>query len=1401
MDELNCMLFILVNTEGHFLMKKKYRFLICFLLLLVINIWSQKPIKKYVFVNIKESVSEIGVRSIIQDQYGLIWIGTDGSGLNRFDGVDYKTYTSKIKDDTSLNSNIIYCSYIDVKNRLWFGTDAGLNLYDRKNDRFKRITLNEFKSNEEVSIRSLKGDQKGNLYVGTFEHGLFQINLETLKVAEIVCEEYPLTINSIEVDATGKVYAATNKGLKEIDSKTNILKSSLFKIKNEVREIKDPLQYLLIDNNTLWVGTSNNGLYKIKQVDNRNYQQFDIAHFLISENRLLSIIKLPDGTLMCSRENNGLFHIDVNGHVLNHYLSRRTNESSILSNSIWSLYLDRNKRIWLGYYNAGIGVYDQLYDKFEEIESLGDNLNSLKNTAVTAIVEDNYDKLWIAMDGGGIDVFDSKLNKSTHISSSENKTYSGLTNDYIVSLFVDSKQNIWAGSWANGLFFLKNGSKNFVKYTTKNSNLKSNNILSIAEELDGTIWFASWGKGLHSYNPQSQKITYHNSEPFLKKGITNSFGRKVLIAKNGDLWLTTTNKGLFKIKKSKENTFSIVSMASKMYEASDSDVSTNHVLSLFESSDGSLWIGTRGSGLCKYNLETDSFRWYDERNGLEAINVLGIIEDLKGDIWLSSNSGISKFDINNNTFTRFTKNDGLLSNDFYINSTYRDSQGILYFGNYKGINYFNPSKISTNNIESSLYLTGFKLFNRLVTLNEKDTPLKNVIGETSSITLNHTQSVFTIEYTGINFTRPEKNRYAYYLEGFEEDWNYVGSLRSATYTNLDGGKYTFKLKSANSDGVWNKEPLILKIKVLPPWWKTNLALFIYIFFFLLGIYFMYRLAQRRLRIKQEANFEEIRRLQEKDLNEKKFQFFTNISHEFRTPLTLIMSPINDIIKDESLKLPDGIKKKHTIIYKNTRRLYRLINELLDFRKLELNKARVRALEFNLVDFTKDIISYFKEEALSIGIEVSLDTEATNIPFWCDKSMMEKVIFNILSNAMKVTPRGGVINIDLEATDALYLLPLVSETEPVKVVKIIISDTGLGIEKEDIEKIFERFYQSKKLNKTYYGSTGIGLEVVKEFVQLHKGEVKVESNVGDGTSFTIVLPVGNTHFSADEIVLATTEVQTQNEWIEPLYIGAKKESEIRSTESLQKYTLLIVEDNLDLKEYLKEEIGSDYKVFIASNGKEGLTLAKEILPDVILTDVMMPEMDGIDFSKQIKSNVSTSHIPILMLTSKTTIEDRIKGIEVGADAYMAKPFDMRLLRLRLLQLITSRQLIFNKYFSSISEMPVGIKTSSLEKEFIEKVLNHINENIGNPDLNVGILADNLNLSRSQFYRKIKALTNQTANEFLRNIRLQKAKQILETGSTNISDVCYKTGFSSPSYFSKCFKSYFGMSPTEVKITKP
>lgn len=1379
-------------------------FVVCCLVLFSIAIWSQKPIEKFQFVNIKESISQIGVQTIIQDHHGFVWLGTSGTGLNKYDGTDYKTFKFKPNDPTSLSNNTINCSYLDNKNRLWFGTDDGLNLYDYKNDSFKRILLSEFKKNKvKVLVKSLTGDNKGNLFIGTLELGLFKMNLDNFKVEKISCQESSLTItiNALQVDYKGKVYAGTDKGLKEFDVKTNSLRRSVFKTKVGVKSINVPVHYLLIEKNNIWIGTTPSGLFKIKS--NSKDHLFEINHFSISQNRILSIINLPDKTVMCGTENDGLFHIDANGKILNHYLSSKSERKNILSNSIWSLFLDRNERIWLGYYNSGIGVYDKLYDKFKNLESIPGISNSLQISSVSAIEKDRFNRFWIAMDGGGIDVFDPKSSQYTHIGPRENKVYSGLTNNYVETLFIDSKQNLWAGTWDGGLYFLKNGDKKFINFTVNNSGggLTSNNIISITEDLEGTIWFASWDKGLHSFNPDTGKFTNYRSEPFLKSGISNSYVTKILVDKKDNLWVATRNIGLFKIKKLAKNTFSIVSMANRMSKEFKNYAKTEDILSLYEGKDGSMWIGTKGSGLCKYNGKTDRFKWYNKQDGLEADNIVGIIGDLKGNIWLSSNSGISRLDVKTDTFTSFTKNDGLLSNDFNRNATFRDEQGIIYFGNYFGLDYFNPSNIKVNTILPSLYLTDFKIFNKTVTTNQKGSPLESAIGETKSITLNSTQSVFTIEYTGINYTRPEKNQYAYYLEGLEKSWNYVGRLRSATYTNLEQGDYVFKLKSANSDGKWNKEILELKITVLPPWWKSNMALFSYVVLLLLGGYYFNKMMLIRLNKNKEIILEQSKRLQEKALNEKKFQFFTNISHELRTPLTLIMNSIDDIIRDDTLSLATRTKEKLNIVNKNTNRLYRLINELLDFKKLESNKLKVKAVKLNLVDFIKEVVIHFREELSIKGIEFDLDSDVSDLSIWSDANMLEKIIFNILSNAIKVTPNGGTININLQSTDKLFHLPLVSKTEGVKAVEIIISDTGPGIEKGEVEKIFERFYQVENLNKTYYGGTGIGLELVRDFVRLHKGEIEVDSKVGEGTTFTIILPMGKSHFDDNEILLDSIEVQVKKK--QPV-IGPEIEMEtekgIDIDENLHKYTLLIVEDNYELRDYLKNELEKEYKVLVANNGKSGIDLANEFLPDIILTDVMMPEMNGFDFCKNIKGDLRTSHIPVLMLTAKTEIEDRIEGIEVGADAYMAKPFDMRLLRLRMSQLLTSRQLIFNKYFSLISEVPEGTKTLSLDKEFIEKVLNYIKENISNPDLNVESLATQLKLSRSQFYRKIKVLTNQTANEFLRNVRLQKAKQILERDNLSISEVCYKTGFSSPSYFTKCFKSYFGILPTDVKIKK-
>jgi signal transduction histidine kinase/DNA-binding response OmpR family regulator len=722
----------------------------------------------------------------------------------------------------------------------------------------------------------------------------------------------------------------------------------------------------------------------------------------------------------------------------------------------------------------------------------------------------------------------------------------------------------------------------------------------------------------------------------------------------------------------------------------------------------------------------------------------------------------------------------------------------LYFGNYKGVDFFNPEEITKNKIIPSLYFAGLKLFNKDVLPGKEGSPLNQILAETEEIVFKHNQSVFTIEYSGISYTRPEKNQYAYYLEGLEESWNYVGNLRSATYTNLDSGTYVFKLKAANNDGVWSDTPLELKITILPPWWKTNWAIFAYVLLFIGSGYVLYNFAQERIKEKELIRNERNQRIQEDELHEKKLQFFTNISHEFRTPLTLMINPLQDIINDDKLNLPQRVREKHNIIYKNTDRLYRLINELMDFRKLELNKMRIRVQEINAVSFTKDITGYFKEEAYNRNVHLAVDADVPNISLWADESMLEKIIFNVLSNAMKVTPDGGAINIDLFSKDDLVVLPLVDEEKPIKVIEIIISDTGPGLDKEQATKIFERFYQVENLNKTYYGGTGIGLEVVQNFVKLHKGNIEVESKIGEGTTFRILLPAGRNHFSEEELLTEVTSATSLKERFVPRINTETEKVDVSTDERTNKlYTILIVEDNTELRNYLREELKEDYKILVANNGKEGLELSREVLPDAIITDVIMPEMNGFDFCKILKTDLKTSHIPLLMLTAKTRIDDRIEGISYGADAYMVKPFDMRLLKLRVSQLITSRKLIFNKYFGAISGAEESKNALSIDKEFIQKVLSFINKNISDSDLSVELLAAELNLSRSQLYRKIKTLTGQTVNEFLRKIRLQRAKQLLESGSANVSEVCFKVGFSSPSYFTKCFKAHFGVLPTDIE----
>lgn len=1367
----------------------------------------QELTTKHHFINIPGEVSKSAISSITQDCKKFMWIGTNGDGLYRFDGSTYKAYHYKNGDTTSISSNLIHCTYIDSNNQLWIGTENGLNLYNQQLDQFRRIPFNSGNgksTSPNISIYSLSGDEQGNLLVGSFENGLYKYTIKNNAYSPIIFQtkelEKKVNINAIKTSPNGTVFVATNYGLKLYDSTSESLKEARFYTKNKVTTITEGIESIYIDTDQhLWVGTLGNGLLKISHL---NSQKTTVDRYPFTNKRILSIVQVDENTLMIGTENDGLFHINIQGEVLKNYTQDKTDKNSIQSNSIWSLFRDQNKRIWIGYYNNGLGISDTLFDKFKHLESLTGNTNSLQSGSVTGIVKVDQE-WWLSMDGGGIDIYDALSGTYKHINKKDSTHYTGLLSDDIQTLFIDSHKNIWAGSWNSGIFFLKKGSKHFINYnsTSHPSVFRSNKIISFSEDSKGTIWIGTFYNGLMSYHPKTNKFTHYDSQEFINSGLYNSAVRKVLVDSNDHIWVGTT-QGLYRVNQSK-NGLSVTSMADKMSITNDNPSSSNHILALYEDANKQLWIGTRGAGLFKYSPSNDDFLCCNKLFNFNKENISSIIEDAQGLLWISSNSGIASLDRQTNQSISYTTNDGLLSNHFNFNAVYKDKNGLLYFGNYQGLDYFTPKEIVLNLSFPKLHLSTLKLFNKTVTANEKKSPLKKVLSETEHITLSNEQSVFTIEYNGISYTRPEKNNYAYYLEGLEESWNYVGNLKSATYTNLDHGDYIFKLKAANNDGIWTPSPLELKITILPPWWKTNWALALYLFSFTLAVYLLNKITQHRLQERQLIRDERNQRAQMKELHEKKLQFFTNISHEFRTPLTLIINPLEDIIRDKSLQLPANVQAKHQIIRKNTNRLHRLIIELMDFRKLELNKVRLKATTVDLVSFTTEISSYFKQEAFNRNIYLSFDSELPSIRIWADEQMLEKIIFNILSNAFKVTPDGGNININILQIHSPIQMPLLGKHQTIDVAEIVISDTGPGLKKNQIKHIFERFYQVENLNKTYYGGTGIGLEVVQNFVKMHYGKIEVDSTYGKGTSFKIYLPLGNNHFTKDQIITEKQDTITLRNSLEtqilPVPTADNEEKKLDST--LKPHTILIVEDNTELRNYLKTELKKNYKVLTAKNGKEGLPIANEALPDIILTDVIMPEMDGLEFCKALKTELKTSHIPILMLTAKTRTDDRIEGIKNGADAYIAKPFDLRVLKTRLSQLITSRQLIFDKYFRDISGKKEQTKASSLDKEFIEKVLKYIHNNMSDSDLSVELLASEVCLSRSQLYRKIKSLTGQTVNVFLRQVRLKRAKQLLENDPKSIiSEVCYKVGFSSPSYFTKCFKSYYGFLPTEVDINE-
>lgn len=1381
-------------------MKNIKYILLCYFVL--INcLFSQDKFDNYQFRSIQETTSKRAISSIIQDKNDFIWVGTSGAGLYRYDGVNYFGYRYDQKKPGSLNSNFIYTTFIDSSNNLWIGTDEGLCLYNRDLDNFTKINIQDVITkgyNQPITVKTIIQDNNGNLILGSYGFGLFKLNIKTLKASLVqskLLKRPNLLVKCSVKNKQGIIYLGTSYGLLEIDLNGKV--KQVYKDKFKREPLLDDIESLVIDKfGYVWLGTTSNGLIKIKP-ETDNYQ---FENYFITKNKVLSIIKSSQDYIICGTENDGLLVVNYKGQVLQKYLHSKYNNFSLKSNSVWSLYEDKEKRLWLGYFNKGLGVFDKPNNKFNSLESLVNNDNSLQTSYVTSVIKDKKGNLLISNEGGGLDIYNISNKSYIHVNENNQNYYSGLNAVDIQTIFIDSKQNIWVGSWDRGIYFLKNGTTRFINYNTANtSGLKSNRIFSFSEDSKGRIWIGTFIKGLHYFDNKSNTFVHCDSKPFAENALDIAFIRKVFVDSDDILWVGTI-LGLYQVSLKDESLFKVTKMRDAMFKDITKYNSIQTILSIYESNDKTIWIGTDGEGLFSYNKKNRLFSNYNDFPGFKEKSVRAIISDNNGFLWISGGSGLTKLDLKNKKSTNFNKDDGLIDNDFNNNAVFKDGNGELYFGSYEGVNYFNSNEIKKGEKAPRLYFSDFKLFNRSVKPNEDASPLTRVISQTKEIILNYKQSVFTIEYVGINYNYPKKNQYAYYLEGFEKDWNFSGNNRTATYTNLEPGNYVFKVKSGNADGSWGNA-LELKIKILPPWWKTFWAYLIYVSILVFLIIYFNKIYQNRFKARQAIILEKEKTIQLEKLNNKKLQFFTNISHEFRTPLTLIINPLEDILRTKNLS-PE-IHNKLKIVHKSSDRLSRLMNELMDFNKLEFNKIFLHARKIEVIAFTQGIISYFYEEASARNITINFETPIDELEDWLDPKMLEKIIFNIISNAFKFTPDNGFITITIDKSDPENSLLIDGNKVPSFSITII--DTGSGIHKKDLGKIFDRFYQVDNVNKDYYGSTGIGLEVVKEFIELHKGKIDVESQVGEGTKFTVTFPLGKSFYKKREVVDEVFKIE-KNKMLPETASDQDDEDDLTdheienpAVETAKVYTVLIVEDNSELRNYLKDELSKSYKVIVAENGQKGYDLAVQRLPDLIITDVIMPVMDGLQLCKNIKGDLKTSHIPLLMLSAKAMVKDRLEGIDSGADIYLSKPFELDILKSSLAQLITSRQIMFKKFYSGITKNGKE-KTTSLDNDFIQKILHFINENISESELTVELLSSKIFLSRSQLYRKIKTLTGVSVNEFIRNVRLEKAKQLIEKGNNNINEISYKVGFTSPSYFAKCYRIKYGHLPTQEKKTK-
>ena len=1325
------------------------------------------------YLGIEKGLSNNSVRCIYQDQTGFMWFGTF-DGLNRYDGYDFKIFRNQINNPNSLPHNYINAIGEDHHNNIWVGTGQGVSIYNQLTTKFSSGFYIPYgkQQKERISynVNIIKTDSKGNLFFGTNSGGLLVLREGSDAAIQLLCAKSAdgnckNDVQSLVIDKRQRVWLFVRElGLCFYNRTTKEIQVINTDLKNANCMEAD-------DEENIWIGTAS-GLFKYNIRERSNHQ----VALKLSSGVINSLKFNRQGYMWIGTEGGGINIINPVTQKVN-YILPGENKNSLTGEDAVVIFEDKEFRTWIGTLKGGLNIIDPHKNGFETITHDPLNPNSLVNNFVSGFYEDQDQNLWIGTDNGGISVWNRRQNVFTsyrHMPGNEQS----LSNNTVPSFVEDGMGNLWIATFGGGInkFNKSNGSFEHYKCINDQNFDEHKYVWLLYNDRENNLWATTYGNGLlYRLNRKSNRFEVFCHEHVDIYSLAED--------RSGTLWAGTPY-GLFKVDKQNKSYLH--------YET------TKPVRAILEDKKGRLWIGTEGIGLVLFDREKSKItERYTDAEGLCNNSVLNILEDDKGQLWLSTFHGLSRFDPVKKTFKNFYQEDGLQSNQFGYNAALRLRSGELAFGGIKGFNIFNPGNLQTHNYNPVVMITGLRINNTQVSAGSKYVNAVNA-DKIESVKIPFSEAVLSLDFAALEYSAPGKISYAYYLDGWDKGWNNSGNLRTANYTRLREGHYTLHIRATNADGSWNPQEIQLKIVVLPPWYRTWGA---YTFYFLLlaggiVIYQRNRVNQAKMAFeiklaklnaekeRAEREIEKVINEREKEINEQRLTFFTNISHEFRTPLTLVINPLKDILRRSGQEKETDTSELN-IVYHNARRLLSLVDQLLLFRKTDMGADKLKIVKLNFCCLCKEVYLAFIQQAKVLNIDYQFECVNDELEIFADREKMEIILYNLVSNAFKYTPEGGKV--------------ILSISETGNHVEVAVADNGYGIPKDVGDKLFERFYKVQENTIPSKAGFGIGLYLAKHFVDSHKGQITYQSKPGKGTTFSVQLQKGTAHFGS-QIVFEESpgESTLSHELIEQETVVAnnisrqpgKVEALITENESV-----LVVDDDVQMLSYLSQIFSVKYTVYQAENGEQGLKLAHQYFPDIIISDVKMPGISGIDFCKTVKMDTSLSHIPIILLTAESSLERKLEGTEGGADDYFTKPFEKELLVARVANLLKSRSNLQNYFYNEITLQENPLKISEEYKEFLEKCISVVERHLDDEAFNVKTLAAELNISHSNLYKKVKSISGHSVNAFIRFIRLRKAAGLLINTNSNVNEVAADVGFISPKYFRQQFAKLFEMNPSE------